>query len=521
MKISSRRLFSVVFVSLILYITLVQFIHPSLYGIDGYYHLKMSQVLRTEGLRYGFKWAEASIFKAIYADKDFFFHFILAPFTPLDPESPDSKSGDEWNIELKHKEKPRALGRGLTGFTLFSNPIIGGKVAVVFLNIIFLVTVLLVLRRYLSYRLLTFAILIPFLSAESLVLQLLRPQILAYILLLAWIHFILKKKWLAVLVISFLLTLSHISFVCLLLFVAVIELIRIHFEGRFFSPNFIAVLGGIALAFILHPHGTGVYLLVFGLNAIIVPIYSFLGKLSLGAELYAKSTKYVFLYATSLLLLWFVVVTSAFMCGKKARFVTMAFFAPFSIFLLLSLFMGKFWFSAILFGTFTGMLYLHDLEIERQKGLMRFFLVAVTASLLLFVFLGSKEFYRVITNNAERNSYYEHTARWMKENVPEAEVIFHSSFSDTPYFMYFNPKNCYLTVLDPIYMWFWSKNIYKSYELLVNAGYKYPHKVIKGLFGASYGFVGADKLLFRQIMGSDNFEILYSNPYGSVFKIKE
>jgi len=39
-------------------------------------------------------------------------------FTPYNPESPSLQTGDEGNFKSKHKEKPRPLWRGYTGFTL-------------------------------------------------------------------------------------------------------------------------------------------------------------------------------------------------------------------------------------------------------------------------------------------------------------------------------------------------------------------------------------------------------------------
>jgi len=44
-------------------------------------------------------------------------------FTPLDPESPAYKSGDEWKIKLEQTGKRRPLGRGLTGFTHFQKQV--------------------------------------------------------------------------------------------------------------------------------------------------------------------------------------------------------------------------------------------------------------------------------------------------------------------------------------------------------------------------------------------------------------
>lgn len=54
---------------------------PDLLGFDGYYHIKYSYLLRTEGLSYNLRWLQFTIYKHYYRDHHLLFHLLLWPFT--------------------------------------------------------------------------------------------------------------------------------------------------------------------------------------------------------------------------------------------------------------------------------------------------------------------------------------------------------------------------------------------------------------------------------------------------------
>ncbi|MEO0812519.1 MAG: hypothetical protein AAFY60_06625, partial [Myxococcota bacterium] len=59
-----------------------QFLTPNLPGTDAYYHIKIAWIYATEGIpRDGFPWAQYSIWKDHFFDKEFGFHVLLIPFT--------------------------------------------------------------------------------------------------------------------------------------------------------------------------------------------------------------------------------------------------------------------------------------------------------------------------------------------------------------------------------------------------------------------------------------------------------
>ena len=61
---------------------IIQFSTPNLPDNDGYYHIKMAWLMRTEGLKPAFTWLPMSILnQADYYDHHFLYHVALIPFT--------------------------------------------------------------------------------------------------------------------------------------------------------------------------------------------------------------------------------------------------------------------------------------------------------------------------------------------------------------------------------------------------------------------------------------------------------
>jgi len=72
----------VLFIVFVSFLSVVQFATPSLAGNDGYYHIKLAYLMRTEGLRSDFQWLPLTVLNAEeFVDHHFLFHVLLIPFT--------------------------------------------------------------------------------------------------------------------------------------------------------------------------------------------------------------------------------------------------------------------------------------------------------------------------------------------------------------------------------------------------------------------------------------------------------
>jgi hypothetical protein len=73
---------SILLAGFVLFLGLVQFSTPNLPDNDGYYHIKLAEIMRTEGLKPAFPWLPLTILNAReFYDHHFLFHVALIPFT--------------------------------------------------------------------------------------------------------------------------------------------------------------------------------------------------------------------------------------------------------------------------------------------------------------------------------------------------------------------------------------------------------------------------------------------------------
>jgi hypothetical protein len=64
------------------FLAMAQFATPNLIGNDGYYHIKMANLMRTEGLRPAFDWLPFTVLNAEeFVNHHFLYHILLIPFT--------------------------------------------------------------------------------------------------------------------------------------------------------------------------------------------------------------------------------------------------------------------------------------------------------------------------------------------------------------------------------------------------------------------------------------------------------
>ena len=73
-------LVTVVFVAAVV-VTLLEIARPELWCVDGYYHIRAAEMLRSQGIARTFPWWQETFLRDRWADKDFLYHLFLIPFT--------------------------------------------------------------------------------------------------------------------------------------------------------------------------------------------------------------------------------------------------------------------------------------------------------------------------------------------------------------------------------------------------------------------------------------------------------
>ncbi|HJQ97674.1 MAG TPA: hypothetical protein VJ826_05120, partial [Candidatus Polarisedimenticolaceae bacterium] len=61
--------------------TLLQLARQELWDVDGYYHIRAAELLRSHGISRTFPWWQETFLRDRWADKDFLYHLLLIPFT--------------------------------------------------------------------------------------------------------------------------------------------------------------------------------------------------------------------------------------------------------------------------------------------------------------------------------------------------------------------------------------------------------------------------------------------------------
>jgi len=307
-----------------------------------------------------------------------------------------------------------------------------------------------------------------------------------------------------------------LAFVC--------EALRYIVRKEFFLRNISVATIGVIIGCFIHPNYPNNYISIF-LNAILVPFYTITGSgLDFGGEFNTLDTKSTFIDNFAVFFFLNIVLWMKFLTKIKLKFSTIVWWGCSCIYLLLAFLGNRYWYTAnALFFIFFAS-FLRDWKGEREwKSIFIKINSFVVVSVIIFSILLSfklKKFTEAVSTRAMHNIHYENVSLWMKQYVPRGETIFHAYWSDSPFFMCLNPKNNYLVVLDPVYMFYRYPKEYMVYTDLRKGRISNPQDILKKMFGANYGYTRSNCLLYDQIKSDAyNFKIIYEDDWGVFFKI--
>lgn len=467
-------------------IFLIQFMTPALYGADGYLHIRMAEFLRDLGPRYDFHWARFSTFSDNFSDKDFLYHLGLIPFT------------------------------------FFKNIFFGAKLAAALFTSLLFFVFYLTLKRYSDKRILPFFLIFFFLS-DMFLEAVSRPRPIALVILitLVSIHLIIRKKHRWVFLIGLLYALGHITSPLLIIYAVLIEIVRYAEKKEFCKKTVLAAFLGVLVGFIIHPNFPNNFL-VFYLNSILVPIYTIkTGVLELGAEFFPLNTRQFLLSYPIVIIGLISLVYTAISKRSKARFETNAFLVLSMVFFALSFICRRYLLQGYPIMLIALSCYFSDALVD-LKNISKKVMIFISIGIIV---LGLNTFKNVRYNalvSKVVNGHYEEVGKWMKEKVPEKELIFHANWSDSQYFIGLNPKNDYFVTLDPVYMYKWNPEIYLLYRDVAFGRAKDPYAALKDTFKIKYGYIGKNYFsgLIAQIRIDARFTILAEDELGVIFKLR-
>jgi hypothetical protein len=497
-RMASLMLRRTVFIGLLLLgvgvIIAAQFSIPTLFDADGYFHIRMADILRHNGISHHFHWARYSVFAESFADKDFLYHALLIPFT------------------------------------FFSNIFFGAKVAACCFAVAFFVTYLLCLRRYTLSALIPFFAVAFFLSAPFLqVLCKPRPMVLMMLLTLIFTHALIKKRPAVVFVTALCYALTHVSSPLLVLFACCAETVRWIGEREWSWKNIRAAIFGVAIGFVVHPHFPDNFL-IFYLNGILVPQFALKWGLELGAEFFPMDTRSFVLGYPVVVLGLIVLVALGTARNSRISSATRIWLTLGGFFLLGGFFSKRYFLHSYSLFLVAAASYVKDWWEGRQvtAGIREKPLIAI-AGVIIAVAIVSKmgietfrQFVQLARSEQAYNGHYEAVASWMNKTIPPGEIIFHANWSDSQFFIGLSPQFDYFVTLDPIYMYYWNKQKYDLYRAIAFGSAPDPYTALKDEFHVRYGYVSKDYFmgLVNRVKGDERFSVLAEDNRGMFFMLK-
>ncbi len=493
-SVLTRFLIASLLIAGVIVVILAQFSVPVLFDADGYLHIRMAEFIRHYGLKYDFHWARYSVFAKNFADKDLLYHILILPFTYM------------------------------------PNIFFGAKLAACLFAIFLYMLYFFILRRYCLGAFVPFFLAALLLSATFLMSMCrARPMVFTIALTLLFVHFLIIKRYIGLFVVTLVYTLSHVSSPFLLFFAFLAEAVRFFNERQFAYKTILAVFLGLLAGFLTHPNFPN-NLFVFYLNGILVPVFAFKWGLELGAEFFPTDTRelvlgYPFILAGLLLLLG-----QSAASGNKIKTSTKIWMAISGFFFVFSFFSKRYLIHFYPLGLVAAGAYCTDwwqsqkrcIALRRNKALAGSVIAGI---LIVFVAAGIstyKRFRLLALSEMYFNKHYEAAGKWMSQNIPKGELIFHTNWSDSQYFIGINPGNDYFVTLDPIYMYYWDPKKYGLYRDIAFGRAADPYMSLKEVFGVNYGYAGKNYFsgLIAKIRQDKRFSVLAEDELGLIFALR-
>jgi hypothetical protein len=461
MKLQRQPLLSIgIFLLFIAGMSLIQFSTPDMPDNDGFYHIKLAQIMRTEGLKPEFPWLPLSILNPQeYYDHHFLYHVALIPFTWF----ADLRLGAKWS-------------------------------AVVFSSLAFLAVWFLFHRQRIPYDWLWALALLGISDAFLYRMSVTRAQSLSLAFLAIGMTWLLERKYKHLVILSFIYVWLYDAFPLMLALGFLYVLAVLLSERRIEYKPLLFIAGGIALGMIINPYFPDN--IIFSWNHML-PKLTNATSVSVGNEWFPYTTQQ--LLENSLFSLLFF-VSGIFALGLTDRRIDVrtAFALLTSLLFGLMLMQARRFIEyfppfALIFAAFAWAAHFLDRQfacrISTPSPLKRILHNAPLLLLSAAVILGAGRSIpraREAINDSKPYDLYAGASQWLVENTPAGSRVFQTDWDDFPRLFYYNTHNTYLIGLDPTYMQLYDPELYDIWVLVTQGKVENPSSIIALRFGSQY-----------------------------------
>ncbi len=445
---------------------------------DDYYHIRLSTMMRQNGIYREFPWMKHSILNERFYDLHFLYHILLIPFT-------------------------------------FGDLLITGKIA----TIIFAAAAVILLYWFLNTYRIKFPLfwsLLFLLGSKSFLLRMLalRPISLSVIFLIVLTYLLFQEKYPWIAVLGYLFVLSYSAFPVMLIITLVYALTYCIYHRKLeYRPVLYCIIGIVAGILIspYFPHNLrALYVQDIKLLLFKTGVERSLQVLPLDSWKLLTSTWGIFV-------ILFVVILLSLKRKKEQQFPVLYLFIQCAVFLLLYLKFAQgmdfFIPFAILLSAFlfTG----SGISFSGYRKIIG--AVFLTAALAFNISMAVKSL-KIIEKTDNSGS-----ALWLKENTPQGCEVFLTNYGAFPELFFYNQHNVYTFGLSGVFMQEYDEQLYRLY---LDAIYlkKDPYPIIKEEFDVRFIHVEniTKSIGFYKYLKSvpNRYRMMYQDNFSAIFEVR-
>lgn len=488
----------VLFLLFFLGMALIQFATPDMPDNDGFYHIKLAWLMRTEGLKPDFSWLPLSILNQDeFYDHHFLFHVALMPFTYFE----DLRLGAKW-------------------------------AAVVFSSAAFLAVWYLFHRQRLPYAWLWAMALLGISDAFLYRMSVTRAQSLSLAFLAVGFAWLLEGRYKRLAALSFVYVWFYDAFP-LMIALSVLHLVAVALtERRLVYKPLLFVAGGLLLGVVINPY--------FPENIIfsyrhMLPKLTDATSVRVGNEWFPYTTKQLIDNSLPSLVAF---ASGIFALGLSARKMD----ARTAFGLLTALLFGLMLFQArrfveyfppfaLIFAAFAWTPLFLDRQIapilpadssrERVLFTLRNNFLAILLSLLVAVSIAkSIPPAREALDRSKPYDLYAGASAWLNGNSLPGERVFQTDWDDFPRLFFYNTHNTYLIGLDPTYMQLYDPALYNLWVAITQGDVENPSVLIADAFGSRYVHTDLNHTDFLSMARKDSgLKEVYRDDQAVIFEV--
>lgn len=459
-----------------IFLALVQFSTPDLPDNDGFYHIKLAYIMRTEGVTPDFPWLPLSILNPReFYDHHFLFHVALMPFT-----FGDLRLGAKW-------------------------------AAVLFASLAFLSTWNLFKKQRIPHAWLWAFGLMAVSEAFIYRMSITRAQSLSLAVLMLAFDWLLRRKYTRLGLLAFFYVWLYDAFPLLPVIAGVYVMATWLTDRRLDFRPLVYIVAGTGLGLVINPYFP--HNIVFAALHILPKLFG-ATEISVGNEWYPYETAQLLSNSFLALVAFVGGALGLGLSGERMDRRTLLAFALACIFGLMLFqsrrFIEYFPAFALVFAAFAWRPVFSrkaqsagggEQSGERfpkwaakgasparrlRDGLARRLPAIVLALALIpgiwMTFNDAKDSIR----SSKAYDTYAGSSAWLAANTPEGARVFQTDWDDFPRLFFYNSHNTYLIGLDPTYMLIYDAELYDLWVDITRGEVERPSTAIEGEFGARY-----------------------------------